>query len=128
MVEALPLIPDADCCSETEWEPEQIKHEKTDLVWRSQPYKSFLHLTDRLSFKYKVQVDGIRLATKRFDQCRIGGSTHNPNAAVCSGLPENCYDPVWYESLDYDTKARLDRQPPSDLLNTLPEKIERLLL
>ncbi|EGG02642.1 uncharacterized protein MELLADRAFT_66212 [Melampsora larici-populina 98AG31] len=126
--ESLDLIPDADCCSETEWEPEEIQHNKVGLVWRSQQYASLLHSLDRLSYEYKAQVDGIILATRRFDQCRVDQSSTNPNAAVCCGLPQNCYDQVWYNNLNDDKKVKLNCQPPSDSLNSLANKIEQLLV
>ncbi|EGG04389.1 uncharacterized protein MELLADRAFT_88740 [Melampsora larici-populina 98AG31] len=43
---ALQLIPDADCCSETEWEPSEVEYEKIGLIWRSQQYEAFLHAVD----------------------------------------------------------------------------------
>ncbi|EGG06303.1 uncharacterized protein MELLADRAFT_63534 [Melampsora larici-populina 98AG31] len=126
--ESLDLIPDADCCSETEWEPEQLDQKKVGLVWRSQQYRSLMHRVDRLSYEYKAQLDGILLATQRFDQCRVEESYNNPNAAVCCGLPQNCYDQVWYNSLDDDKKVKLKAQPASEILNTLATRIEQLLI
>ncbi|EGF97542.1 uncharacterized protein MELLADRAFT_114249 [Melampsora larici-populina 98AG31] len=99
--ESLKLIPDADCCSETEWEPDQTKHKKVGLVWRT---------------------------SRRFDQCRVDTSDINPKAAVCCGLPQNCYDPVWYDSLDDDKKIKLKSQPPSELLNSLANRIEQIVI
>ncbi|EGG04110.1 uncharacterized protein MELLADRAFT_65136 [Melampsora larici-populina 98AG31] len=121
------LITDADCCSETEYEPDQIRYEKIGLVWRSEQYSAFLHSIDRLSFKYKAQLHGNRLAAQRFDQCRIPGSKYNHKAAVCCGLPQNCYDPVWFNSLDIDKRAKLKAHPPSELMNTLATQVKKKL-
>lgn len=118
------IMPHHDCCSDTEWEPEDTQYPSVGLVWRSQQYASILQQIDGLSFKYCASTRGVVNAHKRFDQCRTQATHTNPHAPVCIGLPENCYDPVFLSNLMPEDKAALHMKPVTSLLNILPPHIE----
>lgn len=120
-------MPNSDCCSETDWQPEDTHYDTIGLSWRSSPYTNLLHLLDRFSGRHKASNAGPVLACRRFDQCRTTGNVINDDAPVCCGLPENCYDPVFLSNLTHESKAALRIEPPSNLLNTLPPKILAIL-
>ncbi|EGF98444.1 uncharacterized protein MELLADRAFT_69315 [Melampsora larici-populina 98AG31] len=117
------LMPDPDCCSETDWQPEDIQYKSIGLKWRSRQYTHILHQLDRLSFKYKESVSSTLLARRRFDQCRVEASEVNQQAPVCCGLPENCYEQVFLANLTPEARAALRIKPASNLLNELPSQI-----
>ncbi|EGG04642.1 uncharacterized protein MELLADRAFT_108320 [Melampsora larici-populina 98AG31] len=125
--EASDLLPSSDCCSDTEWEPDAIQHPTKGLVWRSVQYTSLLHQIDRVSFKYKSETSTLLLASQRFDQCRLEAASVNPAAAVCRGLPSNCYDPLFISALTDEQRDSLDMKAPSSLLASLPSVINELL-
>lgn len=125
--EASSLLPSAECCSDTEWEPDAIQHPTKGLVWRSVPYTGLHHQVDRLSFKYKSETSTLLLASQRFDQCQLEATSVNPTAAVCRGLPSNCYDSLFISSLTDEQRDSLDMKAPSSLLASLPSVINDLL-
>ncbi|EGF99456.1 uncharacterized protein MELLADRAFT_68543 [Melampsora larici-populina 98AG31] len=118
------IMPHHDCCSDTEWEPEDTQYPSVGLIWRSQQYASILQQIDGLSYKYCASSRGVVNAHKRFDQCRTKATHTNPHAAVCIGLLENCYDPVFLSNLMPEEKAALHMKPVTSLLNILPPLIE----
>ncbi|EGG06004.1 uncharacterized protein MELLADRAFT_63681 [Melampsora larici-populina 98AG31] len=124
-VDPMLIMPDADCCSDTEWYPDQVKFKRVGLKWRSQQYENLIRQIDGLSFNYKATVDTPALAITRFDQCRIPGTSFNPKAAVCCGLPENCYNAVFLSGLTYEHKKSLDIKPVVDL-DQICEEIRNL--
>ncbi|EGG12189.1 uncharacterized protein MELLADRAFT_89355 [Melampsora larici-populina 98AG31] len=126
-VDPLLIIPDADCCSDTEWYPDQVKFKRVGLKWRSQQYEGIIRQIDGLSFSYKSSVDTPALAMNRFDQCRIPGTSINPKAAVCCGLPENCYNAVFLAGLTYEQRESLNMKPVIDL-DALSEEIKNLVV
>lgn len=125
--EAKQLLPDADCCSDTEWDPEAIEYQSLGVPWRSQQYGTFLHGLDNLSYHYKASVTGPTAASRRFDQCRKKARLDNPKAPVCIGLPRNCYDPLFLSNLVEDELAALKMKPILGLLNSLPAFMDSLL-
>ncbi|EGG11579.1 uncharacterized protein MELLADRAFT_59734 [Melampsora larici-populina 98AG31] len=118
------ILPHHNCCSDTEWDPEETQYPSVGLVWRSQQYTSLIHQIDGLSFKYSKSTQGARAASQRFDQCRTQATQTNIHAAVCPGLPENCYDPLFISNLTTEERAALNLKPVSNLLITLPTEIE----
>ncbi|EGG10003.1 uncharacterized protein MELLADRAFT_103727 [Melampsora larici-populina 98AG31] len=122
--QAAELLPHHDCCSETEWVPEETSYPSIGLVWRSQQYNSIIQQIDGLSFKYCSSTQGPLRASRRFDQCRTKATQVDSNAAFCPGLPENCYDPLFLFNLTDEEKAALQMKPVSSLLNTLPNVIQ----
>ncbi|EGG10001.1 uncharacterized protein MELLADRAFT_60770 [Melampsora larici-populina 98AG31] len=126
--EATKLLPHHDCCSDTEWQPENTHHPAVGLIWRSQEFTSVLHQLDELSEKYSSSTKGPLITSRRFDQCRTVATTTNASAPVCRGLPENCYEPVWLSSLTAEEKVSLQIKPVSTLLNTLPVHIKKNLV
>ncbi|EGG11893.1 uncharacterized protein MELLADRAFT_101657 [Melampsora larici-populina 98AG31] len=116
-VEAKQLLPDSDCCSDTEWDPEEIKYESLGVPWRSQQYSTLLHRIDDLLYHYKASVTGATAVSRRFDQCRTKSKLDNPKAPVCVGLPRNFEEEL----------AALKMIPVSGLLNSLPAFIDSLL-
>ncbi|EGG06653.1 uncharacterized protein MELLADRAFT_106620 [Melampsora larici-populina 98AG31] len=121
--EASDMMPDPDCCSDTEWEPDQTHYNWIDVIWRSQQYSQILHKLDELSYKVKASVSSPLLARRRFDQCRLEASKVNQKAPVCCGLPENCYEQVFLANLTEEARTALRMKPASNLLNTLPSQI-----
>ncbi|EGF97510.1 uncharacterized protein MELLADRAFT_114282 [Melampsora larici-populina 98AG31] len=122
------LMPDSDCCSETEWQPEETQYKSIGLIWRSSQYSQILHQIDKLSFRYKASIASPLLASRRFDQCRTKATEINWLAPVCCGLPENCYEQVFLAKLTDEARTALNVKPPSDALNTLPPMIVSSLL
>lgn len=121
------LLPNADCCSDTEWDPEALKYPRVGLRWRSQSYEDFLlNKIDGLSFSYKSRVSGLTQATQRFDQCRLPATYTNDNAAVCCGLPANFYDTIFLSSLTEEQKVSLQMKPPLDL-RAISEEVDRCI-
>ncbi|EGF97162.1 uncharacterized protein MELLADRAFT_114543 [Melampsora larici-populina 98AG31] len=77
------IMPNVDCCSDTEWDPEETRYPSVGLEWRSEQYTKILHQIDGISFKYCSSTRGPAHACKRFDQCRNEATHTNPQASVC---------------------------------------------
>ncbi|EGG10969.1 uncharacterized protein MELLADRAFT_92372 [Melampsora larici-populina 98AG31] len=122
--QASDILPHHDCCSETEWEPENTHYPSVGLIWRSPQYTKVLHQIDKLSYKYSSSTQGPLLASQRFDQCRTSATHNDPKAAVCPGLPENCYEPTFLAYLTPEEKTALRIKPVSSWINTLPNQIQ----
>lgn len=120
------LLPDSDCCSETEMDPDQQFQRSLRLTWRATKYGDWLHQIDRLSFLHQSTVKGRNKATRRFDTSRQEGESYNPLAPVCGGLPEECYTQDTLKNDDLDKKA-LVIQPSSSLLDDAVKAINELL-
>lgn len=121
-------MPDPDCCSETEWRPEDTHYKSIGLSWRSSQYSQMHHQVDKLSFRYKASAASPLLARRRFDQCRTEATEINRLAPVCFGLPENCYEQVFLAKLTDEARTALNVKPPSDALNTILSMIVSSLL
>ncbi|EGF97348.1 uncharacterized protein MELLADRAFT_85849 [Melampsora larici-populina 98AG31] len=90
--EYLDLLPNADCCSETEDNPQVAVQRSIRPYWRSEKYGNWIHEIDGLSYDHQASVMRRLHAARRFDTHRQEGSTINPLSKVCAGLPEDCYD------------------------------------
>lgn len=120
------LLPDSDCCSETEIDPDQQFQHSIGLTWRARKYGDWLHQIDHLSFRHQSSVKGRHMATRRFDTCRQEGNSFNPLAPVCAGLPEECYEQDILNSGHF-SKVGLEIQPSSSLLDDAVKAINELL-
>lgn len=91
------LLPAAECCSDTELDPDEAVQRSIRPEWRSTRYGDWLHKVDGISYKEQSTVKGRTNPSRRFDTRRQQGSTINPRAKVCANLPEACYDPAFLQ-------------------------------
>ena len=90
-------------------------------AWRSDELIKWLRTIDLLAFGEKWAGRNVaqRGNGRRF---RIH-STRSKDALAVSGLPENCYDSNWLNSLNEYERRLLDMQPPLDMTFSEEEKL-----
>ncbi|KAI9444399.1 hypothetical protein BJY52DRAFT_1372901, partial [Lactarius psammicola] len=91
-------------------------------VWRSNELVEWLRTINLLACGEKW---GRRhVARQGNSRCIRKHSARSKDGIAISGLPENCYDSVWLNSLERYQRDKLDVQPPADL--TFSEEEKRL--
>lgn len=119
------LLPNADCCSETEEDGKDVR--AVGLSWRSELYEEFLHAVDDLSFKASSHVHGGRWATRRLDARRKPATRINTSAPICHNLPKNCYKETALGQPSLTHRYILSHTPATSTLESLLSKTYEML-
>ncbi|EGG09119.1 uncharacterized protein MELLADRAFT_96390 [Melampsora larici-populina 98AG31] len=123
----LDLLPDADCCSDTEDDPHRPIQKSICPAWRSVKYGNWLHEVDRLSYQDQSTIKLRIHPARRLDTRRQEGHTVNPFGTVCANLPENCYESAFLKHYDPLEKLALGISPSSAKLDDALTAIATLL-
>lgn len=90
-------------------------------AWRSEELIKWLRTIDLLAFGEKW--GGRHAAPKGNDRRLRVHSTRSKDGEAIFGLPENCYDRCWLNSLNDFDRRILDMQPPLDMTFSEDEKL-----
>ncbi len=98
----------------------QSRYSIVNEAWRSNELAAWLRTIDLLACGEKW---GGRNVARQGNSRRIRRhSTRSKDGVAISGLPENCYDSIWLNSLMRYQRDKLDVQPPVDLTFSEEEK------
>lgn len=112
-------------CSDDEEVPHSspVRFEKVTPFWRNPAVQSFMCTWDYLDIALRYSPDGKPQGKGKFPRIRTQPVQPRKDyeAPVAKMLPENFYDPIWFATLDEDSRTVINAQPEVDLI--FPDKI-----
>ncbi|KAG2744850.1 hypothetical protein P692DRAFT_20742955, partial [Suillus brevipes Sb2] len=98
------------CCSSDESDDDSNSNSsfwRISPVWRGTAPSSLMYRIDEHVEEVK-SLGVLRKPRGNLSRSRLHSNKVNPHVAAPAGLPRNCYNPVWYNSLPLVAKLRLD--------------------
>lgn len=113
----LKLTPDAMSGDEEVHEGGDLRYAITNARWRHPSIRTFFRIFDGLHLSTRISEDG-RASSGAMPHIRIESNRPDIHERAPPKLPINFYDAEWLNSLQTHERARLDVQPPVNLMVT----------
>ena len=100
------------------------QHLRTILPWRSKMLTEVMEILDLLHISSRYTPDG-KPGPGNWPRARYPSSTRENKASPPRGLPRNCYDARWLDSLSREAIQVLRPEPEIDL--TISERLKQFV-